>query len=204
MKIGVLAMQGSYALHVKSLLACGVEPVLVKRSSHLEGLAGIILPGGESTTFHIVMSEDDLLERLKHSIANGLPTWGTCAGAIMLGYGEGRPQPRWNLINVEVIRNAYGRQLDSFIAPLKFKGIAGEVISGVFIRAPRFKIREQEDRRPRLSSGGVEVLAECDGQPVAARQGNIMVTAFHPELTDDLRVHDLFIRGIRTVSKHHR
>jgi len=181
MKIGVLAVQGSFALHVKSLLACSVEPVLVKRSKHLEGLEGIILPGGESTTFHIVMSEDDLLVQLRNSIKNGLPTWGTCAGAIMLGHGEGIPE-RWNLINIEVVRNAFGRQVDSFVAPLKINGLESP-FDGVFIRAPRFK----------LVSPTVEVLSSLEGEPVMASERKILVSSFHPELTNDLRVHQFFL-----------
>ncbi len=176
-------MQGSYALHVKSLLACGVEPVLVKRASQLEGLSGIILPGGESTTFHIVMSEDDLLERLKAAIGSGLPTWGTCAGAIMLGRGIGIPE-RWNLIGVEATRNAFGRQVDSFIAPLEIAGL-DTPFDGVFIRAPRFKVIDP----------AVDVLSSYSGEPVMAAERNILVTSFHPELTEDLRVHQLFLKN---------
>lgn len=176
-------MQGSFALHVKSLLACGVEPVLVKRSKHLEGLAGIILPGGESTTFHIVMSEDDLLLQLRDSIRQGLPTWGTCAGAIMLGHGEGIPE-RWNLIGIEVARNAFGRQVDSFVSPLEISGF-DTPFDGVFIRAPRFKV----------IAPTVKVLGELSGEPVMASERNILVTSFHPELTEDLRVHQLFLKN---------
>ncbi len=186
MTIGVLAVQGSFALHVKSLKRCGVEAVPVKRSSQLEGLDGIILPGGESTTFHSVMSEDDLLSQLKTAICNGLPTWGTCAGAIMLGRGEGVPE-RWNLIGVETARNAFGRQVDSFVAPLEIKGLETP-FDGVFIRAPRFKAIDDS----------VEALASYSGEPVMARQRHILVTSFHPELTEDLRVHQLFLKNFCT------
>ncbi len=175
-------MQGSYALHVKSLLACDVEPVLVKRSKHLEGISGIILPGGESTTFHIVMSEDDLLVSLKTAIQKGLPTWGTCAGAIMLGHGEGIPE-RWNLIGIEVARNAFGRQVDSFVALLEISKF-DSLFDGVFIRAPRLKV----------VAPTVTIMSTLSGEPVMASERNILVTTFHPELTEDLRVHQLFLK----------
>jgi len=181
MKVGVLAVQGSFILHVRALQAAGVEPVEVRRASHLEGLSGIILPGGESTTFHILLNQDDLGEKLQARLHEGLPAWGTCAGAIMLGRGEGIP-PRWGLIGVEVARNSYGRQVDSFVAPLEIKGF-DRPFDAVFIRAPRFT---------HLDSN-VVTLAEYQGEPVMARQGRILVSAFHPELTPDLRVHRFFI-----------
>lgn len=184
MKIGVLAVQGSFALHVKALERLSVEPVEVRRSRHLEGLSGIILPGGESTTFHIVMAEDDLGARLVDALRGGLPAWGTCAGAIMLGQGEGIP-PRWGLIGIEVERNGYGRQVDSFVAPLSIKGFDAP-FNGVFIRAPKFVNVAPE----------VDVLASLDGVPVMAKQGNILVSSFHPELTDDMRVHRYYVEGV--------
>lgn len=185
MKIGVLAVQGSFALHVRALRDVSVEPVEVRRSRHLEGLDGVILPGGESTTFQIVMAEDDLLEVLIGAIRGGLPTWGTCAGAIMLGRGEGIPQPRWGLIGVEVARNSYGRQVDSFVTPLEITGF-DRPFDGVFIRAPRFRRIDPD----------VESLSRLEGEPVMARQEHLLVTAFHPELTSDRRVHRYFIEQL--------
>ncbi len=169
---------------MRALKAVGVEPVEVRRSSHLKGLEGIILPGGESTTFHIVLSEDDLGEKLVERLREGLPAWGTCAGAIMLGRGEGVP-PRWGLIGVEVVRNSYGRQIDSFVTPLEVKGF-DHLFDAVFIRAPRFTDLEDS----------VEVLARHAGEPVMARASSTLVTSFHPELTNDLRIHDYFIRNL--------
>jgi len=181
LKVGVLAVQGSFILHVRALENVGVEPVEVRRSSHLEGLSGIILPGGESTTFHIMLNQDDLGERLVARLREGLPAWGTCAGAIMLGRGNGIP-PRWGLIGVDVARNSYGRQVDSFIAPIDIVGFDNP-FNAVFIRAPRFTKLESD----------VATLASYQGDPVMARQGSILISAFHPELTSDLRVHRYFI-----------
>lgn len=180
--VGVLALQGSFSLHCEALSQLGVEPVEVRKSSDLKHLGGIILPGGESTTFHLQLTESNLGSNLKKLIANGLPTWGTCAGAIILGGGTERPQPRWNLLAVEVHRNAYGRQVDSFVAPLKIKGFT-DPFDAVFIRAPRFVPTGNKAR----------ILAELDGEPVMLYQKNILLTAFHPELTADLRVHRLFV-----------
>jgi len=181
-KIGVLAIQGDFSLHRRALEKLGVESAEIRRASELAGLNGIIIPGGESTTFHKLLTESDLGDALLRELRNGLPAWGTCAGAIILGYGEGRPQPRWRLIDVEVARNAYGRQVDSFVAPISFKGIAGD-FPAVFIRAPRF-----------ISVGaGVEVMARLNKEPVAASQGNVFVTSFHPELTEDPRMHRYFL-----------
>lgn len=179
-------MQGSFALHIESLKRCGVEPVQIKRAHQLEGLSGIILPGGESTTFHVVMSEDNLLIELKKAVGNGLPAWGTCAGAIMLGRGAGIPE-RWNLIGIEVARNAFGRQIDSFVSPLNIRGF-DHPFDGVFIRAPRFTAVDPK----------VEILAEYSGEPVMASQRSILVTSFHPELTGDDRVHRLFLDNFCT------
>ncbi len=182
MTVGILALQGSFALHKRSLTALDIDCVEVRKASHLEGLQGIIIPGGESTTFHLQLSESELGNRLKSEIERGLPTWGTCAGAILLGIGEGRPQPRWGLIKVEAQRNAYGRQVDSFITPLYIKGF-DKPFDGVFIRAPKFKIL----------SNDISVLSSYDDNPVMVTYKNILLTAFHPELTVDLRIHRYFI-----------
>jgi 5'-phosphate synthase pdxT subunit len=160
----------------------GVETVEIRRSADLYGLDGIVLPGGESTAFQIIMNCDDLGANLRHTINAGLPAWGTCAGAIILGKGEGSPQPRWELIDIEVVRNAYGRQIDSFVASLQIEGL-GEEFDGVFIRAPLFQNPGKD----------VEILAMHDNNPVMVKQGNILLTSFHPELTSDHRVHKLFL-----------
>ncbi|MBM3327319.1 MAG: pyridoxal 5'-phosphate synthase glutaminase subunit PdxT [Calditrichaeota bacterium] len=183
MTIGILALQGSFALHRSSLEALDIAVVEVRKTEHLAGLQGIIIPGGESTTFHLQLTESDLGVQLKSAIQNGLPAWGTCAGAILLANGEGRPQPRWRLVKIEAVRNAYGRQVDSFIAPLDIEGFE-TAFDGVFIRAPKF----------RLLDDGVSVLARHNGDPVLVAQKNIILTSFHPELTNDLRMHNYFIQ----------
>ena len=185
MRVGILAIQGSFSLHKQVLSNLGVEPVEVRTAEHLSGIDTIILPGGESTTFHKLLSESDLGDPLQRLIRAGMPVWGTCAGAIILGRGEGRPQPRWGFIDIEVTRNAYGRQVDSFVAPLDISGLDGQ-FPGVFIRAPRFS----------RAGADVELLAQLDGKPVMARQGTVLVTAFHPELTSDYRIHRYFLENI--------
>ena len=185
MRIGVLAVQGSFSLHLRMLEKIGVQPVEVRRSIELESIDGIILPGGESTTFQIVMGIDDLGERLRRAIQAGLPTWGTCAGAIILGYNRQDRVQGWKLIDIEVLRNAYGRQVDSFVAPLKIKSF-DTGFNGVFIRAPVF-------RNPGRT---VEIFATLEGDPVMARQGNILITSFHPELTSDSRAHEYFLHDV--------
>jgi len=189
-RIGILAVQGSFNLHRQALQSIGAEPVEVRHSEQLHNLDGMILPGGESTTFHILLSTGDLGEALLKELRCGLPAWGTCAGAVILGRGEGRPQPRWGLIDLEVIRNAYGRQVDSFVATFDIIGLARE-FPGVFIRAPRFVNLGPE----------VEVLAKLESEPVMARQGTVLVTAFHPELTSDRSVHRYFIERLCSGSQ---
>ncbi|MDP8239708.1 MAG: pyridoxal 5'-phosphate synthase glutaminase subunit PdxT [Candidatus Hatepunaea meridiana] len=192
MRIGVLAVQGSFSLHARIINKLDIETVEVRRTSDLDNLNGIIIPGGESTTFQIILDASDLGSELRRELRAGLPAWGTCAGAIMLGHSEGNP-PGWGLIDIEVFRNDYGRQVDSFVAPLRIKGFT-EKFDGVFIRAPRF-------RNP---GRGVEILAEYNGLPVMARQGNLLITSFHPELTSDLHVHRYFISELCTrLNKDH-
>ena len=185
MRIGVMAVQGSFSLHGRVLHSIGVEPVEVRHSGDLKDISGIILPGGESTTFRIVLDGSDMGDRLLRELRGGLPAWGTCAGAILLGKGDDRPGSGWGLIDLEVVRNAYGRQVDSFVAPLSIQGFE-ELFDGVFIRAPRFKDVGR----------GVEVLAEYEYDPVMARQDNLLVTSFHPELTPDARVHLFFTHAL--------
>ncbi|HHE46092.1 MAG TPA: pyridoxal 5'-phosphate synthase glutaminase subunit PdxT [Bacteroidetes bacterium] len=183
MRIGVLAVQGSFSLHARMLNAIGVKPVEVRRVSDLKDLDGIILPGGESTAFQIIMNTDDLGDQLHRKLQSGLPAWGTCAGAIILGHNKDGPLPGWSLVDIEVVRNGYGRQVDSFVAPLKVSGMAGD-FQGVFIRAPVFLNPGQE----------VDVLAEFKDDPVMASQDNLLMTSFHPELTSDTRLHEYFVQ----------
>ena len=184
-RIGVLAIQGDFEEHQQSLQRIGVETAEVRLPKHLDSVDGLIIPGGESTTIVQLMDIFDLREPVSERVRAGFPVWGTCAGMIVLAtrLEDHRPDPL-KLIDIEVKRNAFGRQVDSFEADLDIKGLCGPPFHAVFIRAPAV-----------ASAGdGVEVLATLnDGRPVAVRQNRILATAFHPELTDDPRVHELFV-----------
>ncbi len=182
MTIGVLGLQGAVREHVRSLLRLGVEAVVVKNPDELDGLSGLILPGGESTAMSLLGAEG-MIPRLRQLAAAGLPMFGTCAGMILLATEiEGRPAPHIGAIDITVARNASGRQVDSFETLLDVNGI-GRDVPAVFIRAP-YVTRVGAD---------VQSLAVHDGVVVMARQGKIMVASFHPELTDDLRIHRYFL-----------
>ena len=179
-------MQGAYAEHVRALEAAGARTCLVRASEDLEGLDGIVLPGGESTTMTMLMERVGLLEPLRKAIQGGLATLATCAGVIVLARNitDGMSGQRGlGLLDVAVRRNGYGRQVDSFEADLSVAGLDGKAFPGVFIRAPLVE-----------STGGVQVTATLDGHPVALRQGRIVALCFHPELTRDLRLHREFVR----------
>ncbi len=185
-KIGVLALQGDFWEHAGILRKLGVEPVEVRTLEDLEGLAGIIVPGGESTTIGKMMVTSGLLDGIRSFFYKGGPVWGTCAGMVLAASATtGERQPLLGLMNALVERNGFGRQVHSFEKDLDVEGF-DEPFTGVFIRAPFF-----EDVGP-----GVEVLSEIDGRVVAAKGENILVTAFHPELTDDLRFHEYFLREV--------
>jgi 5'-phosphate synthase pdxT subunit len=177
MKIGVLAVQGNFREHLAMLRRLGVDAVEVRKPEQLDGLDGLVVPGGESTTFMRLMRLYGLDEAIR---AFPEPILGTCAGMIVLDRNH------LGLMDVEVDRNAYGRQVASFEADLALKGDT-EPLRGVFIRAPRLRERGED----------VEVLAEHDGEPVLLREGRFLVAAFHPELTEDTRVHELFLDGVR-------
>ena len=189
-KVGVLALQGAFAAHARTLASLGAEPVLVRRPEHLAGVDALVLPGGESTTVGRLLGTSDLIEPLRERLAGGLPVLGTCAGLILLASEvlDGRPdQVSLGAVDITVRRNAHGRQNESFEAPLEITGLAGGAFPGVFIRAPGIE---------RIGEG-VEVLARLSGeQPVAARQGAVMVCAFHPELAGDLRFHQHFLLSL--------
>lgn len=187
--IGVLALQGSFPLHLQSVRACGVEAREVRKVTDLDGLTGLIVPGGESTTMAILAHKYGLFERVRQLGQEGLPIFGTCAGAILLGRGEGHP-PRWQLADVEVERNAYGRQIDSFSAELELRPFEGP-FHCVFIRAP--KIRLPVSSRATGQASGVEVLGCHGADPVLVRCGRFLLATFHPELTPDRRVHQFFL-----------
>jgi pyridoxal 5'-phosphate synthase pdxT subunit len=179
-------MQGAFAEHVKALEAAGARTRLVRTREDLDGLDGIVLPGGESTTMTMLMERVGLLEPLREAIRNGLATLATCAGMIVLAHDitDGMAGQRGlGLLDIDVRRNGYGRQVDSFESPLHIEGMNGKTFPGVFIRAPLVE-----------RTGDVKVIAQHEGHPVAVRQDRIFALCFHPELTDDLRLHREFVR----------
>ena len=188
MKIGVLALQGAFAEHIKMLEKLGVESFEIRKKSDLtnavnnNGIDGLIIPGGESTVIGKLLCDLDLLNDIKNLILNGLPVFGTCAGLILLAKEiENDNRSYFGVIDIKVRRNAYGRQLGSFFTESEFKGIG--VIPMTFIRAPYI-----------LNVGeNVEILSTVDGNIVAAIENNILVTSYHPELNTDLKVHKFFI-----------
>jgi pyridoxal 5'-phosphate synthase pdxT subunit len=179
-KVGVLAYQGDVREHLAALEAVGAAPVEVRRVEELEAVDGLVVPGGESTVIGKLADRYGLLEPLRRRVAAGLPTFGTCAGLIFLAREvEGPPQHLLGVLDVRVRRNAFGRQVASFEAEVDVKGVDGGPVSGAFIRAPWVAEAGPE----------VEVLAEVDGKVVAVRQGNLLATAFHPELSGEVRLH---------------
>ncbi|MGI8776478.1 MAG: pyridoxal 5'-phosphate synthase glutaminase subunit PdxT [Acidimicrobiales bacterium] len=194
-KIGVLALQGASALHAEAVAALGAHPVEVRQPEDLAGVEAVILPGGESTTISRLLTTSGLFDPLAERLAGGLPVFGTCAGMILLATEivDGRADQRcFGAIDVAVRRNAFGRQRESFEAPLAVSGLAGGDFPATFIRAPVVE----------RVGAGVEILATVPGpgagpdggpQPVLCRQGPVLVAAFHPELSDDLRLHQAFL-----------
>ena len=190
-KVGILALQGDVREHAEILRRLGVEPVEVRKAEELEGLAGVIMPGGESTTIGKMMVSSGLLDGIRSYFYRGGPVWGTCAGMVLAASATTGPrQPLLGVMNALVERNGFGRQVHSFEKDLEVEGFDGP-FTGVFIRAPFF-----EDVGP-----GVEVLSEVDGRVVAARGENILVTAFHPELTDDTRFHEYFLEEVCGIER---
>ncbi len=183
--IGVLALQGDFLEHETVLCCLGAVVREVRLPRDLEGLDGLVLPGGESTTFDRLIGLYELREPLLRMAASGAPVWGTCAGLIVLARQvEGRAAPVLGPLDVTVQRNAYGRQVDSFETDLDIPALGEARFHAIFIRAPKI-----------VSGGkGVQVLARTgDGTPVAVRQGNLLGTTFHPELTEDPRLHAYFL-----------
>lgn len=188
MKIGVLALQGAFREHVYSLEALDVGVVAVRLPEQLEELSGLVIPGGESTAIAKLMEAYGFYEPIARRHGEGMAVWGTCAGAILIArrVADGVPGQRsLELMDVEVRRNAFGRQVDSFEVDLAFADF-DHPFRGVFIRAPW--IEGEGD--------GVEVLASHEGHTVAARQGRLLATAFHPELTGDPRIHRFFVEQV--------
>lgn len=191
-RIGVLALQGDFAEHIVALNDLGAEAIEVRTLDQLRVVDGLIIPGGESTTIARLLIAFELLEPLRGLIADGLPVWGTCAGAILLAKQvPNLDRPPLAVMDITVERNAFGRQVDSFEADLSIAGIEGAPLRAIFIRAPVI----------RRTGRGVDVLASLeDGTVVAAREGRLLATSFHPELTDDRRVHGLFLEMVEEAT----
>lgn len=191
MKIGVLAIQGDFEAHAKMLERLGVEYVYVRTPEDLKDVDGLILPGGESTTHMKLLAETGLEEAVREMAAKGGALFGTCAGAILMARDVKAPeQESLGLMDMTVVRNAYGRQLSSdvFLLPTKLKS---EPLEMVFIRAPQIE----------KVGAGVKVLAERDGKPVLVEQGRMMAATFHPELTEDTTIHERFLKLARNGKK---
>ena len=191
-RIGVLALQGDTREHLAALREAGADSMPVRRRSELDAVDGLVIPGGESTTMSHLLLDLDLLEPLRARLAEGLPAYGACAGMILLaseildaGAGGRRALPL-RAIDMTVRRNAFGRQVDSFEGDIDFTGLNGPV-RAVFIRAPWVE----------RTGDGVQVLARAAGHAVAVRQGPMLATAFHPEMTGDRRIHRLFVDIVR-------
>ena len=185
----MLALQGDVEEHSRALTALGATPLEVRRPADLDGLDGLVLPGGESTTLSLLLDSAGLFSPLLALLEGGLPALGTCAGMILLASNvlDGRPDQRcFGAIDLAVRRNAYGSQVSSFETDLPVSGLPGGPFHAVFIRAP-----EVEKVGP-----GVSVLASLEGVPVLCRQGPVLVAAFHPELSGDLRLHGLFLEMV--------
>ena len=184
----MLALQGDVREHVRALQDAGATAGPVKRADQLEEVDALVLPGGESTTIGKLLDRYDLLDPLRERAANGMPLYGTCAGAILMAkeiVGAQDAPHRLALIDIAVQRNAYGRQVESFEADLAVAGL-DEPFRGVFIRAPLIRSAGQD----------VEVLASVDDHPVLVRQGRLLASTFHPEMTPDARVHHMFVQMI--------
>jgi 5'-phosphate synthase pdxT subunit len=198
LKVGVLSLQGDFREHIRSVELSGHEAVGLNKVEDLQRIDALILPGGESTTIAKLASSFGLFEPIRIAIQSGLPVYGSCAGMILLAdsiEGAAVGQESFGGIDMKVRRNAFGRQVDSFESDIEFKGISGRDIKGVFIRAPWV-----ESVGP-----AVEILATVETQsgshPVAVRQGNLLATSFHPEITDDFRVHSFFLDEIAAESR---
>lgn len=184
MKIGVLALQGGVIEHINHLKALGSEAVEIRKAEELDDLDGIILPGGESTTLGKLLNITGIMDKLRNKILNGFPVWGTCAGMILLAKEiENNNITHLNLMDIKVKRNAYGSQLDSFETLEKIDAVDSEPIPMIFIRAPYIV----------SADSNVDILCRINGNIVAAREKNMLVTSFHPELTSDLRFHKYFL-----------
>jgi len=189
MKVGVLALQGDVREHVSSLIACGVDPITVRRSSEIDLIDALVLPGGESTTIAQLSEVFGIYDQIKSRIADGMPVYGSCAGMILLAneiLDAKVGQKTFGGLNITVRRNAFGRQVDSFESDISFKDGSSDLMRAVFIRAPWVE----------KVGADVEVLATVDTHPVAVRSKTLLATSFHPELTGDHRIHRYFIEEV--------
>ncbi|MEA2179906.1 MAG: pyridoxal 5-phosphate synthase pdxT subunit [Solirubrobacteraceae bacterium] len=185
--VGVLALQGDFAAHSRVLRGLGADVREVRTPAELAGLDGLVIPGGESTTMTLGIEREGLAEPLRELAASGTPVFGTCAGMIVLD------REHLGIADYRCARNAFGRQIRSFEADLRIPGVSGPPVRAVFIRAP-WLAEHGED---------VEVLASVDGHPVAARQGNLLVISFHPEIAGETRLHELFLREVSARAGAH-
>lgn len=188
MKIGVLALQGAFREHCAVLTRCGVDAVEIRKADELDEISGLILPGGESTTIGKLLVDWGLMDKIKQRAVQGMAIYGTCAGLILLAktiYNS--DQPRLGLMDIAVQRNAFGRQVESFETDLEVPEFGSDPFHAVFIRAPLIEKAESN----------VKILAKVDNKTVIARQGKLLATSFHPELTCDNRIHRYFIDMIQ-------
>lgn len=189
MKVGVLALQGASASHCAMLARLGTDPIAVRTPAQLDQVEALVIPGGESTTISMLLESSALFDPLAQRLNDGMPAFGTCAGMILLATEilDGRDDQRsFGVVDAGVRRNAFGRQVDSFEADLSVAEVGAEPFRAVFIRAPVVERVGPE----------VEVLATVGDQPVLCRQGPVLVSAFHPELGDDTRLHQLFLEEV--------
>jgi len=189
MKVGVLALQGDVREHTSALIACGINPVEVRRPSELEEVHALVIPGGESTTIAQLSEIFDLYHPIKNRIATGMPVYGSCAGMILLAdsiLDAKQGQKTFGGLDITVRRNAFGRQVDSFETDIAFADGSDQLTRAVFIRAPWVE----------KVGSGIEILATVDSHPVAVRSKTLFATSFHPELTADHRIHRYFIEEV--------
>lgn len=189
--IGILAFQGSVEEHEYALEELDANPYLVRSVADLNEVDALIIPGGESTTLGVLLKDNPLLEKIKKRVIEGMPVYGTCMGLILLAKevtkGSLKNQPIFGLLDVKIERNAYGRQRESFETIISIPRVSAPQYNAVFIRAPRIT----------YTGPGVDVLGSYDNAPVLVQEGNILASSFHPELTDDLRIHKYFLQMIK-------
>jgi 5'-phosphate synthase pdxT subunit len=186
MKAGVLALQGDFREHERVLADCGASPLLVRSPEDLSEVDCLVIPGGESTTIAKLARAHGLVEPIRERARKGMPVFGTCAGMIAMATEVVGGEPLLSLMDLRIVRNAYGRQVDSFEADVEVRGVDGPPMRAVFIRAPAVESVGE----------AVEVLARHDGHPVVCEQGRLLVAAFHPELAGDPRLHRRFLEKV--------